>query len=210
MFGIFGPVAISMLFSIVTFSVILIFWDENKPAESSSLIDVQLYKEAIQELKQKEVYTVGIMESMWSAVLHIFIFAWNPILKSVTNYSFNPGMVFLSYVLMIISGTKLYEIFIIHKKFNEFICLASCLLIEMFSFLIIFNYENFAVRYIMCTLINGTCGFYQPINSVIKSKILKEKYRAFLMNIFRIPLNLYVIFVLSFIKQLEYNNVSHQ
>ena len=45
-------------------------------------------------------------------------------------------------------------------------------------------------------LFNGLTGFYNPLNSIIKSNILVEKYRALLMNLFRIPLNTYVIVVL--------------
>jgi cbb3-type cytochrome oxidase subunit 3 len=52
-------------------------------------------------------------------------------------------------------------------------------------------------------MINGIQGFYNPLNSIIKSKILEEKYRATLMNIFRIPLNLYVIIILFVVKYMK-------
>ncbi len=49
----------------------------------------------------------------------------------------------------------------------------------------------------------GCFGFYNPLNSIIKTKILEEKFRALLMNIFRIPLNIYVVVVLLFLKYLD-------
>ena len=53
------------------------------------------------------------------------------------------------------------------------------------------------------SLFNGLTGFYNPLNSIVKSKILVERYRALLMNIFRIPLNTYVIVVLLFLKYMN-------
>ena len=49
---------------------------------------------------------------------------------------------------------------------------------------------------IFLALFNGLTGFYNPLNSIVKSNILEEKYRALLMNLFRVPLNTYVIIVL--------------
>jgi hypothetical protein len=42
-----------------------------------------------------------------------------------------------------------------------------------------------------------------PLNSIIKSKILVEKHRATLMNIFRIPVNVYVILTLLALKYID-------
>jgi len=202
-FGIFGPVGISMIFSLISIITIMLSWSENKPASFNISNTFNQYKEAFMELKKREVLTMGIIESTWAAVLSIFIFAWTPILKSSTQFEFNPGMVFFCFVMAIISGTKLYEIFVIHLRSNVFICMFFVLLVEILAFLILYSFNIFYVRFLMCIIINGICGIYQPINSIIKAKILKEKYRALLMNLFRVPLNLYVVFVLIFIKKLE-------
>ena len=74
--------------------------------------------------------------------------------------------------------------------------IAVSLLVEALLFLLVYCKDSFFIRLISLSLINGFQGFYNPVNSIIKSKILVEKYRALLMNIFRIPLNLYVIVVL--------------
>lgn len=207
-FGILGPIFISIIFSFLSMIIIGLSWDENKPGDDKKHNTLYLYKAAFKELKKREIITVGIMESLWSAVLHIFIFAWTPILQSSTDYSFNPGMIFFCFVLLIICGTKLYEVFIIHLKTNPYISLFACLLIEIMSFFIIYMVENFTVRFLMCTVINGICGFYQPVNSIIKAKILKENVRALLMNMFRVPLNIYVVSILVLLKQLETGIVS--
>lgn len=182
-------------------------WDENKPgADNASNAWVQC-KEALNEFKKRDVLTIGIIESLWQAVLNIFIFAWTPILQSTTTSNFNPGMVFISFVLMIIMGTKLYEVFGIYLKTNLFLSLAMSILIEIIAFGVVLFSDNFLVSYIFLSVINGICGFFQPVNSIIKAKLLKEKVRALLMSIFRIPLNIYVVSALVFMKNLNPNTV---
>lgn len=197
-----------MILCLISAISIAFLWDENKPA-SESKSNWSQYIEAFEELKKRDVLTVGIMESLWQAVLNIFIFAWTPILQNATNMPFNPGMVFISFVLMIIAGTKLYEVFSIYLKFDLYLSLAGSILIEIIAFTVVLYSDNFLVSYIALSIVNGICGFYQPVNSIIKAKILKEKVRALLMNIFRIPLNLYVVFALSFMKNLNPETVSH-
>lgn len=167
-----------------------------------------MYGEAIQELKKREVLTVGIIESLYQAVLNIFIFAWTPILQRSTDHEFNPGMIFINFVFLIILGTKLYEILIIHLKGNLYLAVSLALAIEIFCFGVIYVKDIFEVRFIMCACINGICGFYLPSNSIIKSKILPEKYRSLLMSLFRVPLNIYVIAVLVYIKEMDPFSVS--
>lgn len=183
-------------------------WDENKPGADHKSTTWTQYTEALEELKKREVLTVGIIESLWQAVLNIFIFAWTPILQSTTTSQINPGMVFISFVLMIITGTKLYEVFNIYLKFNLFLSMSGAILVETISFCVVLTSGEFYISYIFLATINGICGFYQPVNSIIKAKLLKEKVRALLMNIFRIPLNIYVVSALVFLRNLNPDTVS--
>ena len=119
-----------------------------------------------------------------------------PILKNSTPGGINVGFIFTCMVLTMIVGTKTYEVTILHLGCDYYMSIAVSLLIEALLFFIVYCKESFFIRLISLALINGFQGFYNPVNSIIKSKILIEKYRALLMNIFRIPLNLYVIIVL--------------
>lgn len=202
------PIALSMCLCFTSALIIGFTWDENKPAteHKDSLWD--MYSSAFGELKKREILTIGIVESLFQAVLNIFIFAWTPILQRTLNSSFNPGMIFICFVLMIILGTKLYEITIIHMKSNLYLNLTISLLVETLLFCYVYIQDSFLHRMVSCAIINGICGFYLPANSIIKAKILPEKYRSTLMSIFRIPLNFYVIAVLLYIKNMDPFNVS--
>jgi hypothetical protein len=105
--------------------------------------------------------------------------------------------------MTIIIGTKLYEIFLIYLRCESYIAIAVSLLIQAAVFFFIYYVDSFLVRFILLACINSCSGFFCPVNSIIKSKILVEKHRATLMSIFRIPLNIYVIIVLVSIRYLD-------
>ena len=194
--GLYAPFWISIILTVLACIVIAILWDENKPMANSKVSALSQFAEACMELKKREVLSVGLIESIVMAVLNIFLFSWTPILKNSTTGGINVGFIFTCMVLTMIVGTKTYEVTILHLGCDYYMSIAVSLLIEALLFFIVYCKESFFIRLISLALINGFQGFYNPVNSIIKSKILIEKYRALLMNIFRIPLNLYVIIVL--------------
>ena len=171
-------------------------WGENKPMANSHDGAYQQFREAFGELKKREVLCVGLIESLSMAVLNIFLFSWTPILQNSTDGGINVGFIFTCMVITLILGTTIYEITILHLGCDYYSSIAVSLLFESLLFIAVYFIDSFTCRLILLSAINGVTGFYNPLNSIIKSKILVDKYRALLMNIFRIPLNFYVIVVL--------------
>ena len=136
-------------------------------------------------------------------ILNIYLFSWTPILKQSTPGDMNVGFIYTSMVLTMIVGTKLYEVLIIYCKFDYYSSITGCLFIQGFLLFITYFDDRFLARLIYLSLFNGMIGFYSPLNSIVKSNILIEKFRALLMNIFRIPLNIYVIIILSTLKYMN-------
>jgi hypothetical protein len=171
-------------------------WAENKPnAESHSSMNKN-FMEACKELKKREVLCMGIIESLFQAVVNIYLFAWTPILQNSTDTGINVGFIFTCFVTTMIMGTTIYEIFMIYLRCEYYISISISLLIELVLFFFVSYIDSFLIRFILLSSINGVTGFFNPLNSIIKSRILVEKHRATLMSIFRIPLNLYVFIVL--------------
>ena len=145
----------------------------------------------MRELKKKEVLCIGLIESIYQGVLSIFIFAWQPVLESSINKPINPGFIFTCFVISLILGAGLFEIFTIYIKSNYYKLIVNLLLIVLVIFLNIYLINNFLIRLILCAFFNGSTSFFNSLLSIIKSQLLVEKHRALLMNIFRIPLNIY-------------------
>lgn len=197
----------SIAFAILSMIFIQILWSENENQHKNSTIS-SCYAEAFNELKKREVLSVGISESITLAVQSLFLFLWTPILLQSTPYSINIGFIFITLVTSIIAGTKMFEIGIIYLKSGLYQMLCLILFSLSLSLYLIYSINSFPVRLILFAIINGFSGFYIPLFSFIKYKILNEKHRAFLMNIFRIPLNIYVIICLLSLKYLDPFSVS--
>ena len=194
--GIYAPFWISIILSLLALIVIAILWDENKPLANSKQSTYDQLGEAFKELKKVNVLCIGLIEGIALGILNIYLFSWTPILKQSTKGGMNVGFIYTCMVLTMIVGTKSYEVLIVYCKFDYYMSITGCLFVQGLLLFVTYFDDRFLARLIYLSLFNGFTGFYNPLNSIVKSNILIEKYRALLMNLFRIPLNAYVIIVL--------------
>ena len=195
--GIYAPFWISIFLSIAASIVIGILWEENELKLKQKKEDTKTQlKNAMKEFNKMEVLCVGLIEGIAMACLNIFLFSWTPILKQSTPGGMNVGFIFTSMVLTMIVGTKSYEVLIVCLHFDYYMSIAGCLFFQGLLLFLVYYIDSFLARMLFLALFNGLTGFYNPLNSIVKSNILEEKYRALLMNLFRVPLNTYVIIVL--------------
>jgi hypothetical protein len=178
-----------------------VLWGENKPNWGRT--ENETIWEAMKELKKREVLCIGIIESFYQAVLNIYLFSWTPILQNSTTTGINVGFIFTCFIISLILGTTVFEIVMIYLRVGFYNALSTGLVSLSFVFFAIFYVDNFMVRFWLLLYINGSSGFLNPLISIIKSRILVEKYRALLMSIFRVPLNAYVIIVLLFVRYMD-------
>ena len=115
----------------------------------------------------------------------------------------NVGFIYTCMVLTMIVGTKSYEVLIVYCNFDYYMSITGCLFVQGLLLYITYFDDRFLARLIYLSLFNGFTGFYNPLNSIVKSNILIDKYRALLMNLFRIPLNTYVIIVLLTLRYMD-------
>ena len=157
--GILAPVVFSMILSIAAFFVIYTLWDENKPQGEPTIKEKASFFEAFKELKKTEVLCFGIIESLFQAVLNIFIFCWTPLLQMSTDGEINVGFIFCCYVLLMIINTALFEIFIISYKFSYYGSMFCVLLTETTLWLVIYFCNSFFIRLLGLAMINVKINF---------------------------------------------------
>lgn len=199
--GIYAPFVISFTFSLLSLLVIAKNWKENALSKSETIM-AQM-KGALREFKKGEVLGIGLIEGIVMACLNMFLFSWTPILKQSTSGGMNPGFIFTSMVLTMIVGTKICKLLIVYLYCDYFISITGCLFLQGIFLILTYYKDSFLERLIFLCAFDGLIGFYNLVNSVLKSKILVEKYRALLMNLFRVPLNIYVIIVLLTIRYIN-------
>ena len=198
-FGIYAPFWVSIILSFLSLIAIAIYWKENALNITKTQPIISQIKEATREFKKVDVLCIGLIEGITLASLNIFLFSWTPILKQSTEKGMNPGFVFTSMVLTMIVGTKFCTLLIVHLTCDHYMSITGCLLFQGIFLFLTYYKNSFLARLIFLCFFDGLIGFYSPLNSIIKSNILIEKYRAFLMNLFRVPLNIYVIIVLEIV-----------
>jgi len=198
---------ISICLSLLAIILIHFFWDENELQISPGCPSFEQFKESFKELKKIDVLCIGLIEGIAITALNIFLFSWTPILKQSTSGKINEGFIYILMVLTMIIGTKLYELLIIYLNYDYYKCITCCLFLQGILLFLIYVYDKFLESMIILTLFIGLNGFYNPLNSLIKSDIIIEKYRALIMNYFRVPLNLYTIIILKTLRHINSFNV---
>lgn len=106
-------------------------------------------KEAFKELRKREVLCIGVMESLYNAVVNIFIFSWTPLLQRSTNVdNLQVGFVFICFVCSVIIGTSLFEFFIITLKTQFYLTMCVILFADMSLFMSVYCNDSFIMRLI--------------------------------------------------------------
>ena len=155
-------------------------------------------------------------QSCFEGSMYTFVFMWTPALKTdeeeaaeiagvelPDTTSNHLGMIFAIFMVSVMvgssifkiatqNGMELYKILSIHPLCGP----VNFLITSMFI-------EDKNIVLIMFLCFEGTVGVFYPAYGVIKSEKIPEDIRAAVMNIFRIPLNFFVVLLLLKVKFLS-------
>lgn len=158
LYGVLATIIFSMSLSALTFFIILFMWDENRPladAGDTAVINAESFKEALAELKNRDVLSIGIIESFFQACLNLFTFCWTPLLqRSTASGDINVGFIFVCYVLMMVIGTAVFELFVITLRTRYYISMVFSILTNTIMWYLIYAVDSFILRLIFLSIIN--------------------------------------------------------
>lgn len=153
-FGIILTIFISMSYSVIALVIIFFLWEENKP-NTNSETKKSTFFEALQELKKRDVVSIGVIESLFQACLNLFIFSWTPLLQLSTIYpEINVGFIFVCYIIMTVIGTAIFEFFIIIKKSSYYPSMVTSLFLGTTMWYLVYSIDSFFLRMIFLSIIN--------------------------------------------------------
>lgn len=184
-----------MFFSLLGIFFIYYLWDENEKTvnTNSNQTLIEHLKEGWAELKSQEILYIGLIESLIVSAFGLFLFAWTPILQSISpEGKINVGFVFITFVMSLILGATLFEIIVIKLRTKPYKSLFFGCLAQILAFLVVVYSRSYVTSLIFLAIINGMIGFMNPLFSSIKSKIIKDKNRSQLMSLFRVPQSIIV------------------
>lgn len=162
------------------------WWISDHPNESNKAGGFQKGLSAIDE----NLWILGITQSLFLGSMYTFVFLWTPALEdSNTPY----GLIFSIFMVMISIGSGIFKRVTFDKERWPFIVLGSSALCFLATALQI---KNRSAVFGMFVLFETICGMMFPAYAGLRSKHIPEEHRTIIMNIYRIPLNLFVIIML--------------
>jgi hypothetical protein len=169
-------------------------WTENKPNHQQHLL--KSFYESGHQFKRLEVIFLGIVDALYQASEQILIFIWTPVLQYTAGTKhINTGAIFIIMICSLVIQNRMLEILNRTMKINHFKLAIAWTFLIAINFMLIYFVDSFELRIMILTALNGTTGFFHPLLSYIRSLVLPEKYRAYLMNMYRVPLNVILITV---------------
>ena len=216
-FGFVAPFMLAAVALTINFGLIYVTWTENygSDGDTSSLPSdqdlnakssalMQVAKAGFQAIiDSPEVLYVGAIQGTFEGAMYLFVFIWSPILKeaSVSGEELPFGIIFSCFMVAIMMGSQLFSSMI--ARFRVDLLNAMVLAVASLSFLLCLLFSHEVLLFACFMIFEGCCGLYFPALGTQRSNIVPEEVRAAVMNIFRIPLNLFVVIVLLFVDQLS-------
>eukprot|EP01041_Mallomonas_annulata_P006463 gene6463-13056_t len=206
-------VAIAPL-SLVAF-IVLFRWTENYGNQQMSVY--ASVSKAINLIRfDARIAALGFAQSSFEGAMYTFVFMWTPALKSksesqaelegkqsIDSTSQYLGLIFAVFMVCVMIGSSIFKIFSSRKeniyRIPLFIHATACFAMICTSIF----FEKKAVVYIMFLVFETLVGLFYPAYGVIKSERIPEDIRSSVMNIFRMPLNGFVVILLLKIKYLS-------
>lgn len=167
-------------------------------------------------ITNKKILTLSIVQSLYEGVMYLFIFIWTPALDTL-----HPplGLVFSSFMLALMIGSKIYSILLTHNYMDSKKMLQLSTFLANISFLICTlsvsdffnNYTPYTIKtcYLFFVIYEISIGIYLPSMSYLKSQVIPENIRVTLSNIIKVPSNIFICLALLWTHLNEMNQTAN-
>lgn len=214
-YGFVAPFMVALVpLSCVAF-LVFTSWNENYGNQDVDMMS-SLSKGFKLITSDSRIAALGMGQSLFEGAMYTFVFMWTPALKSVEESEAEAagtpleestskylGLIFAVFMLSVMVGSSIFKIFSVNKDVLYQIPLymhgASFLAMVFITMFL----DDKATVYYMFLVFEMTVGIFYPSYGVIKSEKIPEEIRSSVMNIFRVPLNGFVVLLLLKIKFLS-------
>lgn len=185
-YGFIGPFVVALVPLSTGLLCCARWWLPDQPSEANTTGGFQIGLATMDQ----NLWILGITQSLFLGTMYTFVFLWTPALEEPnTPY----GLIFSIFMVMISIGSGLFKRVSIVKERWPFIVLGSSALCFVATAAQI---QNRSTIFVMFVLFESICGIMFPVYAGLRSKYIPEEHRTTIMNIYRIPLNVFVIIML--------------
>jgi hypothetical protein len=195
--GYTAPFDLAAIVLVVGGVVLASTWEENFGERQESLFSGASLKQGLSLLQtDRKVLLCGLVQSLFEGAMYSFVFEWTP---ALTPAGTSPpyGTIFATFMVCCMAGSQLVSKALSNGRSPHhalpivFLVSALGLACVPLDAKLGTNLSFYGMLvFEMCV------GLYFPLISMMKSTIVPEQHRSTLYNIFRVPLNAIVLFVL--------------
>lgn len=211
LFGFVAPFDVSMVCLVIMMGMLMHTWVENYGDQTATT--TQSFSTALHAIKSdKRVLCLGLIQSLFEGAMYTFVLEWTPALAPsltpTSNSSSSPhgsleekeegiphGIIFAAFMVSVMIGSYLFDLARKTHTIESF--MRPVLLVAAASLATPIFFQGNQLLIFTAFLVFECCvGVFWPSMSSMRDAYVPENTRATIMNIFRIPLNFIVIFVL--------------
>ncbi|XP_025106196.1 molybdate-anion transporter-like isoform X2 [Pomacea canaliculata] len=209
-FGFVAPFDVSILLLCIMVVMIIFTWTENYGDKSSSFR--HSFSSAFQAIRNDhKILCLGIIQSLFEGSMYVFVLEWTPALtpsmpeeeqankdgisQEGHRGTIPHGHIFAAFMVAIMIGSSLFKLLSKYTSVESF--MRTVLFVSSIALATPIFFAGNQLIVFAGFLVFETCvGIFWPSLSTMRGKYVPEETRATTMNLFRIPLNLIVIFIL--------------
>jgi len=201
--GYTSPFDLAIIVLVIGWIIIQYSWSENfgenksntQQSGSNSTSD-SIKNAVLLVIRNRPILLLGLVQSLFEGAMYSFVFMWSPALTTPDEDDLPFGIIFASFMISCMIGSQAFG-YLISLYQPEYI-LRSVFIVSMLSLATV-PFDSFAgtnFTYIGFLLFEVCVGIYFPCQSTIKGNMVPEQSRSTIYNLFRVPLNAIVLFVL--------------
>lgn len=214
-FGFVAPFVVAIIPLVSVALLVSTTWEENYGNQQLNMLS-SLTRGFDLVRRDGRIAALGMAQSCFEGAMYTFVFMWTPAMKTaveteaeIKNESIKGstseylGLIFAVFMVTVMVGSSIFKIFAINKTvlYKIPIVVHGIAMVTMFFTAVFIDQKD--IVYAMFLLFEVGVGLFYPAYGVIKSEKIPEDIRSAVMNIFRIPLNAFVVVLLLKIKLLS-------
>jgi len=194
-----SPFDASMVVLGICAIVVQLFWNENygaggAVAEQSGL-SLSSLSEAVSTIRNdSKIFMIGAIAAIFEGSMYTFVFLWTPLLQAADRKDLPFGMIFAVLMLSCMGGSQIFSLLV--TKYSVGKITQYMMVVASASLFVPVFVTSPTLLMVSFSVFEVCVGIYWPCICTLKGTHVPESQRAAIYNVFRIPLNAIVLFVL--------------
>ncbi|KAF1759731.1 hypothetical protein GCK72_016198 [Caenorhabditis remanei] len=194
-FGFVAPFDLALSVLLIMGVIIMNTWPENYGNEKAPI--KESFEKATKAIKEDpNVFCLGLVQSLFEGSMYTFVLEWTPALsRAAGDVGIPHGYIFAAFMVATMIGSSVFKLLQQHERPESFMRYVLLLAAVCLSMPIVAP-DNLALVFGGFLVFEMCCGIFWPSMGCLRGTYVSEETRSTTLNLFRIPLNLIVIFIL--------------